>query len=139
MLLNKLAIKYLLPVFLMLFWAQDGLAQKKNNPKRSKDFFKVKTPKIQYIKPDTTVLMESADYPDGKAGANRSKPFNPAKKLSIVNEDTSTLDLGEQSIVEVSEEVQIDSTWIKVAGYYAIWDTHNINPYKIDGRQIKEE
>ena len=123
----------------MLFWAQDGLAQKKNNPKRSKDIFKVKTPNIQYIKPDTTVLMESADYPDGKAGANRSKPFNPAKKLSIVNEDTSTLDLGEQSIVEVSEEVQIDSTWIKVAGYYAIWDTHNINPYKIDGRQIKEE
>jgi murein DD-endopeptidase MepM/ murein hydrolase activator NlpD len=138
MLLNKTPIKYLLPVILMLFWAQGGLAQNKPGSK-SKDFFRVKSPKIQYVKPDTTVLLESADYPDEKSGKSRSQPFHPAKKLSIVSEDTSTLDLGEQSIVEVSEEVQIDSTWIKVASYYAIWDTRNINPYKMDGRQIKEE
>lgn len=124
----------------MLFWAQDGLAQKNGKPKsKSKDFFRVRIPKIKYVKPDTTVLLEGADFPDDKFGQGKSKPFNPAKKLSIVNEDTSTLDLGEQSIVEVSEEVQIDSTWIKVAGYFAIWDTRNINPYKMDGRQIKEE
>lgn len=139
MLLNKSTIKYLLPVFVMLCWAHSGLAQEKSILQKSKDFFKVKTPKIQYVKPDTTVLIESRDFPDSKAGANKGLPFNPAKKLSIVNEDTSTLDLGEQSIVEVSEEVQIDSTWIKVASYYAIWDTRNINPYKIDGRQLKEE
>lgn len=124
----------------MLFWAQEGMAQKKNKSgSKTKDFFRVRIPKIQYVKPDTTVLLEGADFPDDKSGKGKSKPFNPAKKLSIVNEDTSTLDLGEQSIVEVSEEVQIDSTWIKVAGYYAIWDTRNINPYKMDGRQIKEE
>src|SRR5687767_4233905 len=121
MLLNKTPIKYLLPVILMLFWVQGGLAQNKPGSK-SKDFFRVKSPKIQYVKPDTTVLLESADYPDEKSGKSKSQPFNPAKKLSIVNEDTSTLDLGEQSIVEVSEEMQIDSTWIKVASYYAIWD-----------------
>jgi murein DD-endopeptidase MepM/ murein hydrolase activator NlpD len=138
MLLNKTALKYLIPVIFMLSWAQDGLAQKKNSS-RSRDFFKVKTPKIQYIKPDTTVLMESENFPDEKSGKSKSPRFNPAKKLSIVSEDTSTLDLGEQSVVEVSEEVQIDSTWIKVAGYFAIWDTRNINPYKMDGRQIKEE
>ncbi|MBK0402867.1 peptidoglycan DD-metalloendopeptidase family protein [Adhaeribacter sp. BT258] len=40
--------------------------------------------------------------------------------------------------MEMSEEVLIDSTWIKVAGYYAIWDTHNINPYRKDGRNIKD-
>jgi murein DD-endopeptidase MepM/ murein hydrolase activator NlpD len=138
MLLNKNAIKYFIPVILMLCWAQNGLAQKKTSSK-SKDFFKVRTPKIQYVKPDTTVLLESWDYPEEKSGNSRSRPFNPAKKLSIVSEDTSTLDLGEQSIVEVSEEVQIDSTWIKVASYFAIWDTRNINPYKMDGRQLKEE
>jgi murein DD-endopeptidase MepM/ murein hydrolase activator NlpD len=137
MLLNKVTIKYLIPVILMLFWAQGGLAQ--NKPKaKSKDFFKVRIPKIRYVKPDTTVLLESADFPEENSGKSKSQPFNPAKKLSIVNEDTSSLDLGEQSIVEVSEEVQIDSTWIKVAGYYAIWDTRNINPYNMDGRQLKE-
>lgn len=40
--------------------------------------------------------------------------------------------------MEVSEEVLVDSTWIRVAGYYAIWDTHNINPYRMDGRQLKD-
>lgn len=124
----------------MLFWAQTGLAQKQGKPKaKSKDFFRMKAPKIRYVRPDTTVLLESKDFPEENAGKSDSKPFNPAKKLSIVNEDTSTLDLGEQSIVEVSEEVQIDSTWIKVAGYYAIWDTRNINPYNMDGRKLKEE
>ncbi|HSI90598.1 MAG TPA: M23 family metallopeptidase, partial [Adhaeribacter sp.] len=70
--------------------------------------------------------------------AERSVPFNPAKQLSILNEDTSTLDLGEQHIVEMSDEILIDTSWIKVAGYYAIWDTHNINPYRKDGRNIKD-
>ena len=60
------------------------------------------------------------------------------KELSIVSEDTSELDLGEQHIVEMSEEVLVDSSWIKIAGYYAIWDTHNLNPYKMDGRQLKD-
>ncbi|MHC2990720.1 peptidase M23 [Pontibacter sp. HJ8] len=40
--------------------------------------------------------------------------------------------------MEVSEEVMIDSSWIKIAGYYAIWDTRNINPYRMDGRQLKD-
>ena len=115
------------------------MAQKKQANPRSKDFFKVKAPKIQYVKPDTTVLIEYESLPDDASDANKSVPFNPSKKLSIVSEDTSSLDLGEQSIVEMSEEILMDSTWVKVAGYYAIWDTRNINPYKMDGRQIKEE
>jgi murein DD-endopeptidase MepM/ murein hydrolase activator NlpD len=27
---------------------------------------------------------------------------------------------------------------VKVAGYYSIWDTHNINPYRVDGRRIRD-
>lgn len=139
MLLSKIHIRYLLPVLFIFFGALNGQAQKKTSNPKSKDFFKARSPKIQYVKPDTTILIEHQDFPDKNSDANKSVPFNPAKKLSIVSEDTSTLDLGEQSIVEVSEEVQVDSTWIKVAGYYAIWDTRNINPYHMDGRQIKEE
>ncbi|WP_225986411.1 peptidoglycan DD-metalloendopeptidase family protein [Rufibacter sp. LB8] len=116
-----------------LLFGTTAQAQKKAR----KDLFKVRAPKIKYVKPDTTVLIKNEDFPtDGKA--NRGT-FSPIKKLSIVSEDTSNLDLGEQSIVEMSEEVQMeDSVWVKIASYYAIWDTRNINPYRKDGRQIKD-
>ena len=132
MLLNLKNLKYLLPLLLLVFSFQTTLAQRK-----SKDLFKVQAPKIQYVKPDTAVLIEYEDFPED-SDAGKSAPFIPAKKLSIVSEDTTTLDEGEQSIVEVSEEILVDSTWIKIAGYYAIWDTKNINPYRMDGRQIKD-
>lgn len=103
-----------------------------------KDLYKVKQPKIQYVKPDTTILIKYEDFPDDDSDAGKSIQFNPTRQLSIVSEDTSSLDLGEQSIVEMSEEVLIDSTWIRIAGYYAIWDTRSVNPYKMDGREIKD-
>ncbi|MBC7448365.1 MAG: peptidoglycan DD-metalloendopeptidase family protein [Hymenobacteraceae bacterium] len=40
--------------------------------------------------------------------------------------------------MEMSDEVLVDSTWIKVAGYYAIWDSRYINPYRVDGRQLRD-
>lgn len=103
-----------------------------------KDFYKAKQPKIQYVKPDTTILIKYEDFPDEDSDAGKAIPFNPTRQLSIVSEDTSSLDLGEQSIVEMAEEVLIDSTWIRIAGYYAIWDTRTVNPYKMDGREIKD-
>ncbi|MCJ8163708.1 M23 family metallopeptidase [Pontibacter sp. E15-1] len=103
-----------------------------------KDLFKVKTPKIQYVRPDTTILIKYEDFPDEGSDADNSVFFNPKKELSIVSEDTSELDLGEQHIVEMSEEMLVDSSWIKIAGYYSIWDTRNLNPYKMDSRQLKD-
>ncbi|RDC63053.1 M23 family metallopeptidase [Adhaeribacter pallidiroseus] len=124
-------------ITLLLLHVSSSWAQQKNSKPKSKDFFKLKSPKIQYVKPDTTTLIEYEEFPDEKSEASKSI-FSPAKKLSIVSEDTTNLDLGEQSIVEMSEEVLIDSSWIKIAGYYSIWDTRNVNPYRMDGRQIKE-
>ncbi|WP_345072699.1 peptidoglycan DD-metalloendopeptidase family protein [Hymenobacter fastidiosus] len=136
-------------LLLMLFWATPGAAQaqrrKATVPKakagsagQRKDFFRIKSPTIRYVRPDTTVLIETQDLPDDNSEAAKSIFFNPAKKLSLVSEDTTTLDEGEQQIVEVSEQVLIDSSWVKVAGYYSIWDTHNINPYRVDGRRIRD-
>ena len=105
---------------------------------KRKDFFRIKSPTIKYVRPDTTVLIKTEDLPDDNSEASKSIFFNPAKQLSIVNEDTTTLNEGEQQIVEMSEDVLIDSSWVKVAGYYAIWDTHNINPYRVDGRRLKD-
>ncbi|WP_317195476.1 M23 family metallopeptidase [Rufibacter psychrotolerans] len=89
------------------------------------------------MKPDNTVIIKQETSQDSDK-PNRAE-FTPVKKLSIVSEDTSSLDLGEQSIVEISEQVQMDdSVWVKIAAYYAIWDTRNINPYRKDGRQIQD-
>ncbi|WP_375436024.1 peptidoglycan DD-metalloendopeptidase family protein [uncultured Hymenobacter sp.] len=107
-------------------------------PAKRSDFFRLKSPTIRYVRPDTTILIETEELPDDASDAAKSIFFNPAKKLSIVSEDTSSLNEGEQRIVEVKEEVKIDSSWIQVAGYYAIWDTHNINPYRVDGRRIRD-
>ncbi|MCC9135267.1 peptidoglycan DD-metalloendopeptidase family protein [Pontibacter silvestris] len=129
------------PLFFVLFLlfalvsSSSSFAQSKG---KVKDFFKVKSPKIDYVRPDTTILIKYEEFPDDDSEANKSIYFNPKKELSIVSEDTTELDLGEQHIVEMSEEVLVDSTWIKIAGYYAIWDTHSINPYRIDGRQLKD-
>ncbi|OWP63091.1 peptidase M23 [Hymenobacter amundsenii] len=111
---------------------------KAGSPDKRKDFFRIKSPTIRYVRPDTTVLIETEELPDDNSEAAKSIFFNPAKKLSIVSEDTTSLNEGEQHIVEMKEEVQIDSSWIQVAGYYAIWDTQNINPYRVDGRRIQD-
>ncbi len=104
---------------------------------RSRDFFRIRTPTMRYVRPDTTTIIETEEVPDDKSDAAKSI-FNPARKLSIVSEDTTTLNEGEQHIVEMSDEVLIDSSWVKVAGYYSIWDTHTINPYRVDGRRIRD-
>ncbi|MDX5418037.1 MAG: peptidoglycan DD-metalloendopeptidase family protein [Hymenobacteraceae bacterium] len=127
----------LLLVFFLLFLA-GGVNSAFAQSKAKKDLFKVKSPKIQYVRPDTTILIKYDEFPDDNSDADKSIFFNPKKELSIVSEDTSELDLGEQHIVEMSEEVLVDSTWIRIAGYYAIWDTRNINPYRMDGRQLKD-
>jgi murein DD-endopeptidase MepM/ murein hydrolase activator NlpD len=102
------------------------------------DFFRIKTPKMRYVRPDTTTVIETEEIPDDNSDAAKSIYFNPAKKLSIVSEDTTTLNEGGQEIVEMSEEVLIDSSWVKVAGYYSIWDTHRVNPYRVDGRSYRD-
>ena len=103
-----------------------------------KDFFRAKTPTIRYVRPDTTTTIETEELHDDNSDASKSIYFNPAKKLSIVSEDTTSLNEGEGQIVEMSDEVLIDSSWVKVAGYYSIWDTHNINPYRVDGRRLRD-
>ena len=102
------------------------------------DFFRAKTPQMRYVRPDTTTVIETEELPEEGSDAAKSIYFNPAKKLSIVSEDTSRLNEGGQEIVEMSEEVLIDSSWVKVAGYYSIWDTHSVNPYRVDGRSYRD-
>lgn len=60
------------------------------------------------------------------------------KPSTILSEDTFSIFDGESSLVEVSEEIQIDSAWIKATEYYSIWDAYSLNPYRNDVTQLKE-
>lgn len=137
----------MLSLLLLLAGLNPALAQRRKAPRTKakagsttgkSDFFRVKTPKMRYVRPDTTTVIETQELPDDNSDAAKSIFFNPAKKLSIVSEDTSRLNEGGQEIVEMSEEVLIDSSWVKVAGYYSIWDTHSVNPYRVDGRTYRD-
>jgi murein DD-endopeptidase MepM/ murein hydrolase activator NlpD len=58
---------------------------------------------------------------------------------SLLREDTTDLyDTNDEEMVEVSEELAIDCVWVKLTGYYAIWDSNSINPYKVDIQQFKD-
>ena len=117
----------------------------KNSPANSavtvppKDFLQIKTPKLQYTAPDTTTIIEE-EIEGGEEGSDAEKSiFSPEKKPTIVSEDTSDLADGELSIVEVDEEVKFnDSTWVKIAEYYSIWDSKAVNPYRIDATKFKD-
>ncbi|MFC6223297.1 peptidoglycan DD-metalloendopeptidase family protein [Hymenobacter artigasi] len=137
----------LLALLCLLAGLSPAQAQKRKAPRTKakagsttgkSDFFRIKTPRMRYVRPDTTTVIETEEIPDDNSDAAKSIYFNPAKKLSIVSEDTTTLNEGGQEIVEMSEEVLIDSSWVKVAGYYSIWDTHRVNPYRVDGRSYRD-
>ncbi|UOQ81904.1 hypothetical protein [Hymenobacter sp. 5414T-23] len=102
----QLVKPWLLPLLLIgLFLGLPGqlLAQRRKVPEPKaksgsagtrKDFFKIKSPTIRYVRPDTTILIETEELPDDNSDAAKSIFFNPAKKLSIVSEDTSSLNEG---------------------------------------------
>jgi len=105
-----------------------------------KDFLQIKTPKIQYTSPDTASISEEEidggeDFEDGTDDII----FDPTKEPSIVSDDSSDLEDGELSVVEEDEEVKFnDSTWVKIAEYYSIWDSRSVNPYRIDATKFKD-
>lgn len=120
--------------------------EKKNTPPATiaatppKDFLQIKTPKIQYTSPDTASISEEEidggeDFEDGTDDI----VFDPTKEPSIVSDDSSDLEDGELSLVEEDEEVKFnDSTWVKIAEYYSIWDSRAVNPYRIDATKFKD-
>ncbi|MDB5240800.1 MAG: peptidase [Spirosoma sp.] len=65
--------------------------------------------------------------------------FEPKKKLNpVVSEDTSQIDQGETSVVEVIDSVLVGTEWVKIADYYAVWDSRTIDPYNINPLEFNE-
>ena len=72
----------------------------------------------------------------------QERKFEPIKALnaSISNFDTTSIDEGENLIVEIEEEAAPEGTedFVSVASYFAIWDTKIIDPYDIDAKEFDE-
>lgn len=65
--------------------------------------------------------------------------FEPKKALNpVVSADTSMIDQGETSVVEVIDSVQVGNEWVKLADYYAVWDSRHIDPYNINPLDFDE-
>jgi len=65
--------------------------------------------------------------------------FEPKKELNpVVSEDTSRIDQGETSVVEILDSVLIGNEWVKAADYYAVWDSRTIDPYNINPLEFNE-
>jgi len=114
---------------LFTFCCAAGYAQEKGRFKKPLNIKAPTTPKEAQKEP------EEPETPPSDA---RHPGFDPHKELSIVSEDTMSLDEGELEVVEVAEEVKVDSVWIKIADYYAIWDSRNINPYGKDPTKFED-
>ena len=120
-------------------------AQKRRN-KGKQDFREVKAPPINFIKPDTSEILfneNELDDPEtipqtSELNVKDSSKLELKKELSMVSEDTSTIDEGFLNLVEISEELKIDCVWVTSQEYYSIWDSRRINPYNIDGSKFND-
>ena len=72
-----------------------------------------------------------------------SSKVEPLKELNnAVHEDTSTLDEGldKVQVVEIEEMAQFPGSddMVKIASYFSVWDTDNIDPYRIDAKDFED-
>ena len=123
-------------------------AAKKGSKSTRKDIIRIKAPAIQGAKkpvppkplpdsePDWTTNLEADSVPAKKG--DMEFYFPAWKDQSLVSEDTGFFGDGEVSLVEISEEVKVDSTWVRIAEYFSTWDSKRINPYHISKDEFDE-
>ncbi|CCH00991.1 Peptidase M23 [Fibrella aestuarina BUZ 2] len=97
------------------------------------------TPK-QGSKAPSTYQQKAEDIFEQETNQLRfNSQFEPKKELNpVVSEDTSSIDQGETDVVEVIDSVQVGDEWVKIADYYAVWDSRTIDPYNIDPREFDQ-
>ncbi|MBY0425225.1 MAG: M23 family metallopeptidase, partial [Cytophagales bacterium] len=117
--------------------------------KQVKDFVQIKAPSIKYVAPDTSTIYEDKKQPAPKGSksnsyflenGNDSKPFyfEPERQTTGADADSGYVSDEDFEIVEVDEEYNIDSNWVKIAEYYSIWDSRAVNPYRVDPAELKD-
>jgi murein DD-endopeptidase MepM/ murein hydrolase activator NlpD len=125
----------------------DSIAQQKVE---RRDFIKIKTPggavgtdsliPVKKTRPNPTqiTIQETLDVEEDADLEGEEEGFDVTRDGTILREDTLNPRYETGSIVEVNEEVLLDSTWVQIAGYYAVWDSRKVNPYGLDPLRRKD-
>ena len=131
-------MKYLVAfiVFISLFsFSEEAYSQKKKKG-FLRDLFRVKQPETIYVEPDTvqktTRLEEPILISEEELEVEEFEPEDLKKELSLIAEDTTAFEADSVQLVEVAEELAINEEWVTAQEYFEVWDSYNINPYKVD-------
>lgn len=127
---------YIFSLFFLITFSMQAYAQE--GKKKFRKSLKIKAPVRKDTLTQPPTQTEKEESPADVQPTQPVSDYAPVKKPSIVSEDTTTLDEGALSVVEVSEEIKVDCVWVKVAEYYSIWDSRNVNPYKIDPTKFED-
>lgn len=135
--MRETAVRWLLAIG-CLCWLGSAQAQERG---RFRNNLKI-TPR-QQRDPGKTIVEQSQRMDDlletETTPVRFGSPFEPKKELNrVVSEDTTSIDQGETSVVEVIDSVLVGDEWVKIADYYAVWDSHTIDPYNINPLEFNE-
>lgn len=123
---------------LMSLLVQPSQAQERGRIKKTP---KINQPKLPAKEPTTTPTQANPEdeFKVQTSGLRFQSQFEPAKPLNpVVNEDTVSLDEGELDVVEIVDSMLIGDEFVKVAGYYAVWDSKVVDPYGINPLEFDE-
>ncbi|TAF93411.1 MAG: LysM peptidoglycan-binding domain-containing protein [Cytophagia bacterium] len=99
-------------------------------------------PKIKSSKNTPAAKPQRDEFEEFENEAPKTRftnQFEPQKEVNLtVAEDTSSIDEGQTSVVEIIDSVQVGEDWVQVADYYAIWDSKTINPYNLRPLDFEE-
>lgn len=135
--MRRTTIQWLLVVG-CLYTAVPAQAQERG---RFKDNLRI-TPKNQPASKSPVVTQPrtaSDTYERESPNLRFNTQFEPKKALNpVVSEDTNQIDQGETSVVEVIDSALIGTEWVKIADYYAVWDSRTVDPYNINPLEFNE-
>lgn len=145
----RLLLIIVLTLGVSLAGTQEAAAQKKKNS-WFRDVFRLKTPELDYVEPDTLQKKFTDPLVNYGGGGEEEievdmlaeeESFDADKLkrgLSIVSEDTLAYVPELEVLVEVSEQLMINKDWVTLHEYYSVWDSWNINPYEVDAAKFTD-
>jgi murein DD-endopeptidase MepM/ murein hydrolase activator NlpD len=116
-------------------FSENKIIPAQNLPKDSTKVDSLQPQPLKFQLPENTEIDLKKEF-DSESSADGG--FSLPKKVTAVSRDPLYETLGKKQLVKVSEELYIDSVWVKAAEYYRIWDSKNINPYQKDASIFKD-
>jgi len=135
--MKNLAVWWLLASLYILGSVAPAAAQERGKFKKNLRITPKSQPKAPSQPPSQRAPEEEFEQETSNLRFNNQ--FEPKKEANpVISEDTTEIDEGEVSVVEIVDSVQVGDDWVKIADYYAIWDSRTIDPYGIDPLEFDE-